>query len=109
MSLPLEWLYRPVTPARKKRVFRKKLLPDEIVTKIKLWPSRKGILHGVRSIKIRGGYMEILTHCNQSIKAKQSKTGRGARWLRNKWYLTPCPQCKIPGWKLEKYGETLFK
>lgn len=92
----------------KKIYIRKHQAPSAVIEKIKLWPSRTGVLHGVRSIKVKGFHMEILTHCGQVFKVRNSKTGRVARWLRNKWHANACKHCKIPSWKLEKYSVTRF-
>ncbi|MBU7008392.1 pyrrolysine--tRNA(Pyl) ligase small subunit [Phosphitispora fastidiosa] len=87
---------------------RKHQPPGEIIQKIKLWPSLNGILHGVKSVKIKGAYIELITHCGQQIKIRNSRHSRVARWLRNKWYAGACPKCRVPEWKLEKYSQTKF-
>ncbi|MBW2120472.1 MAG: hypothetical protein JRH07_01330 [Deltaproteobacteria bacterium] len=92
-----------------KTVYYRKQIPlFRLVQKIKLWPSRKGILHGVRSFEPRGDYGEIITHCNKRMVVRNSKRSRSARWLRNKWSFSICPDCRIPQWKLEKYSATFF-
>lgn len=75
---------------------------------MKLWPSRSGILHGIKEIDRRGDYAVITTHCGQVFTVRDSRNCRAARWLRNKWVTKPCPKCKIPAWKLEKYSQTFF-
>jgi pyrrolysyl-tRNA synthetase-like protein len=93
-----------------KTVYYRKQVPlFRLVQKIKLWPSRKGILHGVRSFEPRGGYGEIITHCDKRMVVRDSKKSRSARWLRNKWSVKTCPTCRIPAWKLEKYSTTFFR
>jgi len=92
----------------KKRYYRKHADFFALLQKIKLWPSRKGILHGIRSIKIKGNYAEVVTHCGSRFRIYNSKNSRAARWLRNKWIIETCPRCKIPKWKLEKYSSTYF-
>jgi len=93
-----------------KTVYYRKQIPlFRLVQKIKLWPSRKGILHGVRSFEPRGDYGEIITHCNKRMVVRNSKRSRSARWLRNKWSFSICPDCRIPQWKLEKYSATFFR
>ena len=67
------------------------------------------MLHGIKSITVRGLQAEIVTHCNETFWARDSKNSRAARWLRNKWYTKPCGKCRVPDWKLEKYGTTFFK
>ena len=55
-------------------------------------------------------YMDLLLFVSGlvCIILRDSKNSRAARWLRNKWAATPCPQCGIPEWKLEKYAKTFF-
>ncbi len=91
-----------------KRYYRKHVDFFRLIEKIKLWPSRKGTLHGIRSINIKGNYAEVITHCGESFMIYNSKSSRAARWLRNKWVSNACPKCKIPAWKLEKYSTTYF-
>lgn len=79
-----------------------------LVNKVKLWPARSGILHGVKHVEARGAAMVVTTHCNASFTVWDSKHSRSARWLRNRWYTRPCPKCQVPAWKLEKYGQTVF-
>ena len=93
---------------RKEKRFRKREDLYYLINRIKLYPSSEGILHGVRSIKLRGNVLIIVTHCNQQLSVKCSKRGRLARWLRNKWYKKPCQGCRVPEWKLEKYSQTSF-
>lgn len=97
------------TKKEKKRYVRKHEHLLNIIEKIKLWPSRLGILHGVKQIVLKGAYLEITTHCNHVILVKNSRKGRAARWLRNKWYAHSCPNCKVPEWKLRKFSATSFK
>lgn len=92
----------------KKRYYRKYTELYPLVDKIKLWPSRKGILHGVKSIALKGNYIEILTHCGKEFHVYNSRHSRAARWLRNKWASTPCQICKVPKWKMDKYSTTFF-
>jgi pyrrolysyl-tRNA synthetase-like protein len=91
-----------------KKFFRKRGDPFLTIARIKLWPSRKGILHGLRTVKREGNIMIVMTHCNQEARVKCSKNGRLARWLRNKWYAEACPVCRVPEWKIEKYSKTSF-
>jgi pyrrolysyl-tRNA synthetase-like protein len=92
-----------------KRYFRKRVELFSLIDKIKLWPSRKGILHGIRSVEKIGEQARITTHCNKTFIIYNSRNSRAARWLRNKWFGRVCPICNIPGWKLEKYNATRFK
>ncbi|KUO51750.1 MAG: hypothetical protein APF76_15330 [Desulfitibacter sp. BRH_c19] len=92
----------------KKRYYRKQVDFFRLLNKIKLWPSRTGVIHGIKSIKEKGKYAEITTHCNQTFTVMNSKNSRAARWLRNKWMTGTCKACKIPSWKLEKFSTTMF-
>lgn len=94
--------------AEKKYTVRKHAAPYEVVDKIKLWPSKTGVLHGVRAVRLKGGLIEVETHCGQSFRVRNSKTSRIARHLRNKIYEKPCRRCRIPAWKEKKFAETVF-
>ena len=50
----------------KKRYYRKRVDFYLLVNKIKLWPSRKGILHVGQKDNQKGNYAEITTHCGCS-------------------------------------------
>lgn len=93
----------------KKTYFRKREELYNVLAKVKLWPSRNGTLHGLRSVLPKGAYIDFTTHCGQKLRIKNSKSSRVSRWLRNKWYVRPCPRCKVPAWKLEKYSLTSFQ
>jgi len=98
---------KPKKPA--KRYYRKRVELISLIEKIKLWPSRKGILHGIRSIEKLGEQVRITTHCNKEFLINNSRNSRAARWLRNKFFAGVCTQCGVPEWKLEKYDSTRFK
>jgi len=70
---------------------------------MKLWPSKSGILHGVRQVEDHGSLISITTHCGTIIVARSSRRGRAARWLRNRWMKNTCSVCKIPEWKTERF------
>ena len=91
------------------RYYRKRVGLFNLIEKIKLWPSRKGVLHGIRTIEKRGDQAWITTHCNRQFLINNSRNSRAARWLRNKWFTRPCPECRVPDWKLAKYSSTRFK
>jgi len=93
----------------KKRYYRKRVCIFTLIDKIKLWPSRTGQLHGIRTIDIMGEKARLTTHCNKEFIISNSLNSRAARWLRNKWFIKVCPKCCVPDWKLEKYSATLFK
>ncbi len=93
----------------KKRYYRKRVRIFNLIDKIKLWPSRTGQLHGIRSIEIMGNRARLTTHCNKEFIITNSLNSRAVRWLRNKWFVKVCPKCGVPDWKLEKYSSTLFK
>ncbi len=101
----------PKTKAKKpaKRYYRKRVELFRLIDKIKLWPSRKGALHGIKTIQKMGGQARITTHCNKTFMINDSRNSRAARWLRNKWFKGVCPVCRVPEWKLEKYSATRFK
>lgn len=80
----------------------------QLIDKIKLWPARSGILHGVKSVENRGKSMVVTTHCGETFVVWNSRTSRSARWLRNRWCKCPCPKCRVPDWKLQKYSNTVF-
>ena len=58
---------------KKIRVIRKRIELFRVIDKIKLWPSRSGKLHGIRSIEINGSSAKVTTHCNREFFAKNSK------------------------------------
>jgi pyrrolysyl-tRNA synthetase-like protein len=91
-----------------KRYYRKHVEFFSLLEKIKLWPSKNGILHGIKSMVVKGDYAEVTTHCGEQFMVNNSKNSRAARWLRNKWYRGTCDKCKIPAWKIEKYSTTCF-
>jgi pyrrolysyl-tRNA synthetase-like protein len=91
------------------RYYRKRVELFLLIDKIKLWPSRKGILHGIKSVSKSGNTAEITTHCGKRFRIYNSRNSRAARWLRNKLYHEACPACAIPQWKLEKYSSTRFR
>lgn len=92
----------------KERYYRKRVDFYLLINKIKLWPSRTGVLHGIRKIVKKGKYAEITTHCGHTFLVRMSKNSRAARWLRNKWVFEKCRACRIPEWKIEKYAATRF-
>ena len=92
----------------KKRYYRKRIDLFRLIEKIKLWPSRQGVLHGIKGITINGEYAEITTHCGRTFRARNSRNSHAARWLRNKWVRYACKECRIPQWKLEKFSLTCF-
>ncbi len=96
-------------PAKKKRTYRKNQPLFTLIGKMKLWPSRKGILHGIRSMEIIGNSSVISTHCGKTFTVRNSRNSRAGRWLRNKIYVVPCKVCAVPDWKLEKYQRTSFQ
>ncbi len=97
------------TKPAKKRFYRKRVRIFNLINKIKLWPSRTGMLHGIRSIETMGETARLTTHCNREFLISNSLNSRAGRWLRNKWFIKVCPTCKVPDWKLEKYSSTRFK
>lgn len=93
-----------------KQVYYRKQVPlFRLVEKMKLWPSQRGVLHGIKTFEVHGSYARLVTHCGKTMVVHDSKNSRAARWLRNKWFATACPNCHIPEWKLQKYAATHFK
>jgi pyrrolysyl-tRNA synthetase-like protein len=92
-----------------KKYYRKRVELFRLIDKIKLWPSRKGVLHGIKIIDKMGDGARITTHCNKTFMVTNSRNSRAARWLRNKWFEGVCTHCAVPEWKLEKYSSTRFK
>ena len=94
-------------PAR--RYYRKRVALFRLIEKIKLWPSRRGILHGIRTVDVIGDQARIATHCNKTFLITNYRNSRAARWLRNKWFTGVCGVCRVPDWKLAKYSSTRFR
>ncbi|NOQ17767.1 MAG: hypothetical protein GQ507_00805 [Dehalococcoidales bacterium] len=94
-----------------RKIYYPKRVPlFKLVEKIKLWPSRGGVLHGIKTFEVRSSsYAFVTTHCNKQMVIRNSKNSHAARWLRNKWYAKTCEKCRIPQWKIEKYSVTVFK
>lgn len=92
-----------------KRYYRKRVELFRLIDKVKLWPSRQGRLHGIKTIEKMGDQARITTHCNKMFMVNNSRNSRAARWLRNKWFTGVCGACGVPDWKLAKYSSTQFK
>jgi len=92
-----------------RRYYRKRVEIFRLIDKIKLWPSRRGLLHGIKAVDITGDQATITTHCNKTFVITNSRNSRAARWLRNKWFQGACGVCRVPEWKLAKYSSTQFK
>ncbi len=95
--------------AEKKRYYRKRVELFKLIDKIKIWPSRTGLLHGIRTIEKMGDIARVTTHCNKTFMVNNSRNSRAARWLRNKWFSGVFPDCQVPDWKLAKYSSTHFR
>jgi pyrrolysyl-tRNA synthetase-like protein len=89
-----------------KKYYRKNVELFLLLDKIKLWPARNGTLHGIREVEKQGKSAVITTHCGKTFRVYNSRNSRAARWLRNKWIVAPCKDCKVPQWKLDKYSRT---
>ena len=94
--------------AEAKRYYRKRQRLLAMAAKIKLWPSRQGRLHGIKNVTKTAAGFEVETHCGLFFAARDSANSRAARWLRAKQYASACPACRVPQWKLNKYGNTVF-
>ena len=92
----------------KKRYYRKRIELFKLIDKIKLWPSRTGVLHGIRTIEKNGTIAVVTTHCNKTFEVNNSRSSRAARMLRNKIFNHTCAACRIPDWKLDKFDSTRF-
>ena len=93
---------------QKKIYYRKRVELLLLIDKLKLWPSRTGVLHGIKSMEIIGDQAIVITHCGREFTVNDSRNSRAARWLRNKWFRAGCEKCAIPQWKLDKYSATFF-
>ncbi|MBS3937693.1 MAG: hypothetical protein KGZ50_03860 [Peptococcaceae bacterium] len=93
----------------KPRFIRKHKPIAAVLEKIKLWPARSGMLHGIKSMTKEGNFLIIETHCHELLRVRESKNSRAARWLRNKWVWKACPACRIPSWKINKFARTFFE
>lgn len=91
-----------------KRYYRKRVKLFRLLGKMKLWTSRRGILHGIKTIEEIGDQTRITTHCNKVFVVFNSSNSRAARYLRNKWHKEVCSVCAVPKWKLAKYDSTRF-
>ncbi len=96
-------------PSKKTRTYRKNQLLFLLINKMRLWPSRQGILHGLKEVTINNNMATVTTHCGHTFTVHNSRTSRANRWLRNKIVVKPCKKCAIPDWKMEKYKGTSFK
>ncbi len=92
----------------KKRYYRKRVELFKLIDKIKLWPSRTGVLHGIKFIEKNGEHALVTTHCNKTFEVNNSRSSRAARLLRNKIFSGVCGRCRIPEWKLDKFDATRF-
>lgn len=79
--------------------------PFDLINKIKLWPSRTGVLHGVRTVKREGNCVVVTTHCGCTLKTNDSKNGRVLRQLKRRTFKKACKKCDVPRWKMEKFDE----
>jgi len=58
------------------RYYRKRVELFLLIDKIKLWPSRKGVLHGIKSVVKSGNTAEITTHCGKHFRIFNSRNSR---------------------------------
>jgi len=97
-----------VITRKKTRYMNKNQSLYHLIDTVKLWPSRKGVLHGVKSVIKKGEMIIVTTHCGETFEVYDSKNSRSSRWLRNRWCVEPCQKCHVPAWKIKKYSETIF-
>ena len=93
-----------VQNARRLAIYKRPHLLD-IVSKVKLWPSRTGVIHGVRDVEDLGAFVRVTTYCGTVIMVKTSRRSRAARWLRNRWVEQACARCGIPEWKIKRFSK----
>ncbi|MCL1982796.1 MAG: pyrrolysine--tRNA(Pyl) ligase small subunit, partial [Clostridiales bacterium] len=55
-----------------KKYYRKNVELFLLLDKIKLWPSRSGVLHGIREVEKAGSYAIVTTHCGKTFKVHNS-------------------------------------
>jgi hypothetical protein len=65
-----------------KRFYRKRVELFRLIDKIKLWPSRNGILHGIKTIEKMGDQAQITTHCNKTFTTAAPPAGSETNGLR---------------------------
>ena len=93
----------------KKRYYRKNVELFLLLDKIKLWPSRNGILHGIRSVERNGEYAEITTHCGKTFRVYNSRNSRAGKVAAQQMGQQAVARTAgFPEWKLEKYSTTFF-
>lgn len=80
-----------------------------LVDKVKLWPSRSGCLHGIRSLRLEGDHIVLETHCGATLRVRNSKHGRGKRQIKHGYYKRVCKRCRIPDWKIEKFEDSTLR
>jgi len=91
------------------KYYRKQVELFRLIDKIKIWPSRKGTLHCIKTIEKAGDAGWVTTHCGKTFQVNNSCNSRASRWLRNKWFKDVCGACLVPDWKLKKYSSTQFR
>ena len=52
----------------KKRYYRKNVELFILLDKMKLWPARSGLLHGIKTVEEHGKYAVITTHCGKTLR-----------------------------------------
>ncbi len=57
-----------MTEKIKEKYYRKQTDFFLLLDKIKLWPSRKGLLHGIKVLEIKGSLAELTTHCDRTFR-----------------------------------------
>ncbi|NIS68763.1 MAG: hypothetical protein GTO12_07345, partial [Proteobacteria bacterium] len=48
-------------------------------------------------------FIRVTTYCKEIILVKDSRRSRVARWLRNRWVVTVCKDCRVPEWKVKRF------
>ena len=68
----------------------------DLIKEAGLYVTRVGVLHKVNEVDLKSRTIKVVTNCGLVIRVKNSKRGRVARWLRNKWYTRAraCRKCR---------------
>jgi len=66
---------------------------SSLIEKYKIYPSRNRVMHNVKSVQQCGLMLHLTLNCGMKIIVKDSKRGRGARWIKQMVYWCECKQC----------------
>ncbi len=68
---------------------------SSLIEKYKFYPSRNRVMHSVKSAQRYGQTLHLTLDCGMRITVKDSKRGRGARWLKQMVYWSECKRCSF--------------